>query len=139
MQTDVVGDRMDQLGWKILAEISAHKTPVRGSNEAIPAIVVSEPPSISEQAYYFDKALKSIVWDMNRRVGAFVFTVCMESTNVWTIMGGPGCEYMTIRLDPSYTFFRVELHTPFSMNIMWRFCHQDIKKDIENAFAALFV
>ena len=107
-----------------------------------PAFVLS--PVVKQQQpapeeYFFGVALQNVTARQNQRVGYEYVSLAVERPLEWSIMGTGFCEYILVRLDPSFTSFDVSCLLPQTGTIHWRFSKASIDKDIENALSALIV
>ena len=88
---------------------------------------------------FFGFALQNTIARQNERVGYEYVTLRAESQLEWSIMGMENCEFIHVKLDPSFTCFDVISLLPQEARIHWRFSKASIDKDIANALSALFL
>ena len=101
--------------------------------------VVTQEHKPAPEEYFFGVALQNVTARQNQRVGYEYVSLAVEGPLEWSIMGTGFCEYILVRLDPSFTSFDVSCLLPQTGKIHWRFSKASIDKDIENALSALFV
>ncbi len=89
---------------------------------------------------FFGLALQNTITRLqNERVGYEYFTLRAEGRLEWSIIGTESCEFILVKLDPSFTCFDVISLLPQEARIHWRFSKASMDKDIENALSALFL
>lgn len=100
-------------------------------------IIVNQfpPPDV-----FFGIALQDTISRLqNERAGYEYFTLRAEGRLEWSMMGTESCEFILVKLDPSFTCFDVISLLPQEARIHWRFSKASIDKDIANALSALFL
>ena len=105
----------------------------------LPPVVKQQQQQPAPEEYFFGVALQNVTARQNQRVGYEYVSLAVERPLEWSIMGTGFCEYILVRLDPSFTSFDVSCLLPQTGTIHWRFSKASIDKDIENALSALFV
>ena len=101
-------------------------------------IIFNQSP-FSPPDVFFGFALQNTIARQNERVGYEYVTLRAESQLEWSIMGMENCEFIHVKLDPSFTCFDVISLLPQEARIHWRFSKASIDKDIANALSALFL
>jgi hypothetical protein len=109
-------------------------------------LLVSPPPChiivnhIPPPDVFFGFALQNTIARLqNERVGYEYFTLRAEGQLEWSIMGMESCEFILVKLDPSFTCFDVISLLPEEARIHWRFSKASMDKDIYNALSTLFL
>lgn len=87
----------------------------------------------------FDLALQTTIARQNERAGYEYLTLRPEGLLEWSIVGTEYCEFILVKLDPSFTCFDVISLLPEEARIHWRFSKASKDKDIYNALSTLFL
>ena len=108
-------------------------------------LLVSPPPchivfnQFPSPDVFFGFALQNTIARQNERAGYEYLTLRPEGLLEWSIVGTENCEFILVKLDPSFTCFDVISLLPQAARIHWRFSKASMDKDIYNALSTLFL